>query len=126
MGEKESLQSCCERRCNGAGNHLGKRFSRSNQMASYQQMERVEELVGDLIRFIGKTNVKTTNGENQLAELEFILARLESQYKTLQRRNESILLRLANLERRLESDGGRTQSFLLEGGHRFPQYSSGF
>ena len=126
MGEKESLQSCCKCSCIGEGNHFGNGFSRSNRIASYQQMERVEELVGDLIRFIGKTNVKTTNGENQLAELEFILARLESQYKTLQRRNESILLRVANLERRLKLDGGRTQSFLMEGGHRLPQYSRDF
>lgn len=126
MGEKESLRSYWGRSPHEDGNHFGEGLTHFGRTASYQQMERVEELVGDLIRFIARTNVKTTNGEHQLAELEFILARLESRYKALQKSNESILVRLANLENHLESDTGRKQSFLLEGGKRLPQYSNDF
>ncbi|MDQ0218475.1 hypothetical protein ELQ35_03745 [Peribacillus cavernae] len=115
MGDRESLCSRCGSR------DVAVVCSTANQSAAYQRLEKMEELLGDLIRFIARTNVKTANGETQLAELELILARLEFQYKSLQEKNESILLRLAYLESRQDDKTGRKQSFVMEGGKRVPQ-----
>jgi hypothetical protein len=116
MGESEC--SCCE-----YTDVEGRGRSSANPITAYQRMEKVEELIGDLIRFIARTNAKTTNGENQLAELEFILARLDSQQKTLLAQNESILRRLTNLESHQDTEQSRRKSFVMDGRERerFPQ-----
>ncbi|RFU60100.1 hypothetical protein [Bacillus sp. V59.32b] len=90
---------------------------------SQQRTERIEQLLGDLIGLTAKMNVRITNEENQLAELEFILARLDSRYKILQKKQESIQLRLAKLENGQSAEINKRQSFVLEGRDRFPQSS---
>ncbi|CAH0345111.1 hypothetical protein [Bacillus sp. CECT 9360] len=102
MGERKSFCSCNE--CRGQ---------------TQQRTERIEQLLGDLIGLTAKMNVRIANEENQLAELEFILARLDSRYKILEKKHESILLRLA----KLSAEMNRRQSFVLEGRDRFPQSS---
>ncbi|RFU60745.1 hypothetical protein [Peribacillus glennii] len=121
MGEKEKLRFCTTCRCHQGMHVHGTEFSNSIRTAPYQQIDRMEELIGDLIGFIAKTNAKTALGENQLFELEIIIARLESQYKILQKNNESLLSRIASLEKRLDSETLRRQAFLLEGVQRVPQ-----
>lgn len=106
MGEREKFCACSECR-----DH------------SDQRTERTEQLLGDLIGLSAKMNVRITNEENQLSELEFILARLDSRYKILQKNQESILLRLAKLENHQRAELNRRQSFVLEGRDRFPQSS---
>jgi len=67
-----------------------------------QRIERVEQITGDLISFIAKTQVKTTNFEYQLVQLEVIAARLETKYKVLVKENADILQRLEKLEQRVD------------------------
>ncbi|PLT35836.1 hypothetical protein [Bacillus sp. V5-8f] len=107
MRDEETLKICtCI--CQLGRDHYGTTISSAHRTTSYKQIDRMEELIGDLIGFIAKTNAKTANGENQLAELEIILARLESQYKYLKKNNDSLLKRMASLEKRMDQRRQKT------------------
>lgn len=81
---------------------IGNRMETSVFFPPKQRIERVEQITGDLISFIAKTQVKTTNFEYQLVQLEMIAARLETKYKVLIKENAEILQRLEKLEQRVD------------------------
>lgn len=80
----------------------GNRMETSVFFPPKQRIERVEQITGDLISFIAKNQVKMTNFEYQLVQLEMIAARLETKYKALINENAEILQRLEKLEQRVD------------------------
>lgn len=67
--------------------------------SSLQDKQRMEELIGDLIRHVAKTLVQTKENEDELKHLTLKVAQLESYNKYLYEHNEKLENRVSDLER---------------------------
>ncbi|MFJ7977732.1 hypothetical protein JNUCC23_21150 [Peribacillus sp. JNUCC 23] len=65
---------------------------------NHQQIERIEQIMGDLIRYIAKTQAKTSKNESHLAEMESRLNRFNTQYIYLSEQYAVLQQRLIILE----------------------------
>ena len=66
--------------------------------SSIQDKQRMEELIGDLIRHVAKTHVQTKVNEDELKHLKIKVAQLESHNKYLYEHNEKLENRITDLE----------------------------
>jgi hypothetical protein len=66
---------------------------------SEQDMQRIEELIGDLIRHVAKTHGKTTDNEFELIQIKLMLSQIEEQNKYLYEHNEKLTERITALEK---------------------------
>ncbi|MFJ7745042.1 hypothetical protein [Peribacillus sp. NPDC097295] len=66
--------------------------------SSVQDKQRLEELIGDLIRHVAKTHVQTKVNEDELHHLKMKVAQLESHNKYLYEHNEKLEKRIKHLE----------------------------
>ncbi|MGE7603902.1 hypothetical protein ACQKL5_15625 [Peribacillus sp. NPDC097675] len=71
--------------------------------SSVQDKQRLEELIGDLIRHVAKTHVQTKVNEDELHHLKMKVAQLESHNKYLYEHNEKLEKRVTHLEQNNKS-----------------------
>ena len=73
-------------------------FTVPSPHCNQQQIERIEQIMGDLIRYIAKTQAKTSKNESHLAEMESRLNRFNMQYIYLSEQYAVLQQRLTILE----------------------------
>lgn len=71
--------------------------------SSIQDKQRLEELIGDLIRHVAKTHVQTKVNEDELKHLKMKVTQLESHNKYLYEHNERLEKRVTHLEQSSKS-----------------------
>ncbi|MBA9027848.1 hypothetical protein [Peribacillus huizhouensis] len=73
-------------------------FTTATPHNNHQQIERIEQIMGDLIRYIAKTQAKTSKNESHLTEIESRLNHFTMQYIYLSEQYAVLHQRLAMLE----------------------------
>lgn len=80
------------------GNQTLYPFTAASPHYNHQQIERNEQIMGDLIRYIAKTQAKTSKNESHLAEMESRLNHFNMQYIYLSEQSAVLQQRLTVLE----------------------------
>ncbi|WP_409303159.1 hypothetical protein [Peribacillus sp. SCS-155] len=80
-------------------NILAAQIDRDVATAGFEQrFNRMEEIIGDLTRIIGKTHVKASNTEFLIVQLQMASESWEQKYKMLEEKNDELSRRLMALE----------------------------
>ncbi|MBM7690718.1 hypothetical protein JOC77_000121 [Peribacillus deserti] len=88
------------------------------------RIKRVEELLTDLIKFVGRTNVKTLTGAEQLQSFHGLLEKAETELGQVKFQNRHIEERLAALEHAYLRKKLNQRMFLAEGRMHYSEFAA--
>ena len=91
---------------------------------SAARIKRVEELLTDLIKFVGRTNVKTLTGAEQLQSFHALLEKAETEMGQFKFQNQHIEERLATLEHAYLRKKLNRRIFLAEGRMNYSEFAA--